>query len=257
MSSLDGRFEENSDCPQTCSTPTSHLSFSFYNDNDNGNDNDDNTLFIDRSLGKEPKFHNFGESPPSWDLPFEALNNRPHNVILSEDNLRSSQHPIFYKISQDYGGASPQRSLRNVAHASKRPFTCPIDQCGKEYWSEFIQLDIHFLSINDLMFSRKGDLKYHIERSHPGHEEMAAGISKPKSTKEGKDFPCPESHCKCGFIHYRDLRRHLKHKHLDIYKHRRPTKSLFIPPPLPAMQQTTPNVPQTAIKYVFVPWEMS
>jgi hypothetical protein len=75
--------------------------------------------------------------------------------------------------------------------------SCPIPQCNKSY-------------------RRKGDLKFHVIHKHPNFATLPTSISKPKSDKEGKNFPCPVPDCKCGFKWHRDLRRHFKTKHQEL-----------------------------------------
>ncbi len=54
-------------------------------------------------------------------------------------------------------------------------------------------------------------------KKHPGSEDLANTICPPRSTKEGKLFPCPLVKCRCGFNQHRDLLRHYRTRHEDAY----------------------------------------
>lgn len=43
-------------------------------------------------------------------------------------------------------------------------------------------------------------------------------ISKPRSSKEDKEFPCEEPECRCGFKKRRGLMRHYRQKHAHLFK---------------------------------------
>jgi hypothetical protein len=82
-----------------------------------------------------------------------------------------------------------------IKFSKSPPFTCPLPDCGRKY-------------------RRKGDLKVHCVTKHPGMTALHRSISTPKSTKDGKTYPCPVESCRCGFKWERDLRRHIKGKHM-------------------------------------------
>ena len=73
--------------------------------------------------------------------------------------------------------------------------------------------------VNLIEFGRyKGDLKVHLKRKHGGQEGMLDVISKPRSTKDGKSFPCLMPDCNCGYARRRDLLRHFRNKHPNAPK---------------------------------------
>jgi hypothetical protein len=59
----------------------------------------------------------------------------------------------------------------------------------------------------------KGDLKYHVQHKHLDRPDLPAMISRPRSDKVGKEYPCPWASCASGFKWERDLKRHIKVKH--------------------------------------------
>lgn len=75
---------------------------------------------------------------------------------------------------------------------------CPVKGCSRKY-------------------KYKGDLKWHIKHKHPSHITLADLISKPRSSKLNKEFPCPSEDCVCGYQRRREWLRHLRQKHLDLY----------------------------------------
>lgn len=61
-------------------------------------------------------------------------------------------------------------------------------------------------------FRRKGDLKAHVQFKHDDFV-LAEQISRSRSTKAGKQFPCPFPGCCSGYARRGDLARHLRKKH--------------------------------------------
>ena len=64
----------------------------------------------------------------------------------------------------------------------------------------------------------KGDLKSHVQKIHKEESELPNAISKPRSTKVEKAFQCPMPHCNCGYDRHRDLLRHYRLKHMELYQ---------------------------------------
>lgn len=85
----------------------------------------------------------------------------------------------------------------------------------------------------------KGDLKYHVKRKHPERMDLPSTISKPRSAKEGKAYPCPVASCSCGFKWARDLRRHIKTKHPENDEESESSSSLEKSPPSPSSSSSS------------------
>lgn len=64
-----------------------------------------------------------------------------------------------------------------------------------------------------LSYIRKGDLKVHLLSKHKSRFAEYTAIFKPKSSKEGKRFPCPVEGCPCGYANRRDRKKHILEKH--------------------------------------------
>jgi hypothetical protein len=156
---------------------------------------------------------------PSTDenIPFSgnywSLNTMLKELPRKVDFPEKSTYPISDKmpledISTDlstYGTASVESPLQrpldmaspaslDTSYETPTPFSCPVPNCHKIY-------------------ARKGDLKYHVLNKHPQYSYLSTEIARPKSEKEGKEFPCPVAWCNCGYRWQRDLRRHYKAKH--------------------------------------------
>jgi len=64
-------------------------------------------------------------------------------------------------------------------------------------------------------YSRKGDLKGHLLKRHPGECKQFPDILRPRSSKENKKFRCPIPNCQCGYMRKFDLKSHVYAKHPD------------------------------------------
>ena len=75
-------------------------------------------------------------------------------------------------------------------------------------------------SLNRFLFRvdrHKGDLKAHAKCKHGEDSALVRSISRAKSTKLDKEHACPVASCNCGYEGRRELLRHLRNKHNDIF----------------------------------------
>jgi len=73
-------------------------------------------------------------------------------------------------------------------------FICPLSSCQR-------------------LYRRKGDLKVHVKKKHSDCADLPDLISRPRSSRLGKPYPCPVLGCPCGFLRARGLQRHCRKKH--------------------------------------------